>query len=238
MAAAFLPARLRDALTRVTPLRSVWHLGLTIADHAQARPACAAAECEDTYRKGRDPWHYASAEQQARFRRALALIDGAFGGRTDLQALEIGCGEGAFTALLADRCRRLVAADASPTALERARARVGARPNLEFRRLDVLQDGLGSGYDLILLDHLIDMFGRRSIYRDIASRIAAALAPEGRALIGAMRAFEFAERSWWSPLVLRGGVAILDWIGRRTALEPLTTVTESFYSYTLFRRRA
>jgi SAM-dependent methyltransferase len=231
-------ASLRAALKRVGPLRSLYHLGRTAADVLTTRPSRVAADCEETYRRARDPWAYSSEGQQARLRSALSMIDAAFAGRSDLTVLEIGCGEGAFSALLAARCGRLVATDASPTALERARNGLAGRSNAEFHQLDVLSDPLGSGFDLIVMDHVIDLFGRRAAYRQIAAKIAAALKPEGRALIGAMRAFDLAEEAWWSRWVLSGGVAILGWIGRYTDLLPVATVTESFYTHTLFRRRA
>jgi SAM-dependent methyltransferase len=221
----------------VTPLRSIYHLGRTVADIATARPWHVADECEEIYRNGRDPWLYASAEQQGRYRCAIEIIDAAFGARSDLKALEIGCGEGAFTKLLAPRCRHLLAADASKTALERARARLSGHRHIDFRQLDVLRDPLVSGFDLIVMDHVIDLFGRRTAYSQIARKLAAALKPDGVALLGAMRAFDLAEDAWWSRLVLRGGVAIFAWIGRHTELAPVTTETRSFYTYTLFRRR-
>src|SRR5260221_4523498 len=124
-------------------------------------------------------------------------------------------------AVWAPHCPGLVAADPSATALDRARIRLGGRSNLQFRQLAVLRDSPGLGFDLIVMDHVIDLFGRRNAYRDIAARLASALKPDGYALIGAMRAFDLAEQAWWSPLVLRGGVAILEWIGRHTELAPV-----------------
>jgi cyclopropane fatty-acyl-phospholipid synthase-like methyltransferase len=237
MVSAAAPGSFRGALKRIAAVRSLYHFGQTLADLATARPSRVAADCEFAYRDARDPWSYASDEQQARFRCALEMIDAAFGRRSDLQVLEIGCGEGAFTELLAPRCSRMIAADASPTALGRAQTRLGARANIVFRHFDVLRDPPGSGFDLIVMDHVIDLFGRRTAYRLIADRIAAALKPDGVALIGVMRAFELAEQARWSRWVLRGGVAILDWVGHHTDLVPVTTVTRSFYTYTLFRRQ-
>jgi len=228
---------LRDGLKQLRPLRSIYHLLRSAADLMTARPMRVAEQCELTYQQRIDPWGYGGEAQQARYRRAFAMIGDRLHGRPSPAVLEIGCGEGTFTTLLAPLCGRLTAVDASSTALERACGRLSGAPHVTLRRLDVLIDPLGSDFDLIVMDHLIDLFGRRSAYRKIASRLAAALKPDGVVLIGAMRAFDLAENAWWARLMPWGGVAILDWIGRNTALTPVATVTEAFFTYTLFRRR-
>lgn len=231
------PRRPRDRLKQIAPLRSLYHLARSVGDILSTRPGHVADDCEAIYRRGADPWRYESEDQQARYARALGLIRTALGATPSAKVIEIGCGEGMFTALLAPYCAELVAADASPTALDRARARLGGAPQVRFRTFDVLTSPLESGFDLIVMDHIIDLFGRRAAYRKIATLIANAMTPDGYALIGAMRAFDAAETAWWSRYVPWGGVAILDWIGRHTPLTPVTSVTESFYTYTLFRRR-
>lgn len=54
------------------------------------------------------------------------------------QALEIGCGTGRFSRLLAGRAERLLAIDLSPQMIRLARARSGLHPNVDFVRGDVL----------------------------------------------------------------------------------------------------
>lgn len=53
--------------------------------------------------------------------------------------LEIGCGFGAFTRVLADRARHITAIDLSPQMIEVAKDRSGRYPNLEFILGDFLQ---------------------------------------------------------------------------------------------------
>lgn len=48
------------------------------------------------------------------------------------EALEVGCGTGAFSRLLAKRCGRVVAIDLSPRMVEVARARSWGHPNVEY----------------------------------------------------------------------------------------------------------
>jgi ubiquinone/menaquinone biosynthesis C-methylase UbiE len=48
------------------------------------------------------------------------------------EVLEVGCGTGEFTRLLAERCERVVAVDLSPRMIETARARLKDHPNVEY----------------------------------------------------------------------------------------------------------
>ena len=53
-------------------------------------------------------------------------------------ALEIGCGTGAFARLLAKRCKRVVALDLSPEMIRVARSRSSQFDNLEFQLADAM----------------------------------------------------------------------------------------------------
>lgn len=65
----------------------------------------------------------------------LELCEPAFGG--GLPVVDLGCGNGTQTALLASRFGHVVGVDVAESALRRARAE-NAAPGLEYRRLDVL----------------------------------------------------------------------------------------------------
>ena len=52
------------------------------------------------------------------------------------EALEVGCGTGAFARLLASRCDRVVAIDLSPRMIEVARSRSRGHPNIEYEVAD------------------------------------------------------------------------------------------------------
>src|SRR5690349_1033039 len=56
----------------------------------------------------------------------------------ELDALEIGCGTGSFTRLLAQRFRRVVALDLSPRMIEIAREQSQHYPNIDFQVADVM----------------------------------------------------------------------------------------------------
>jgi ubiquinone/menaquinone biosynthesis C-methylase UbiE len=66
------------------------------------------------------------------------------------EALEIGCGTGAFARRLATRCKRVVALDLSSEMIRVARSRSGEFHNLEFQQADAMQwDFPASHFDYI-----------------------------------------------------------------------------------------
>lgn len=65
--------------------------------------------------------------------------------------LEIGCGWGAFTRLLASRARNVVALDLSPEMIHLAKARSASYQNIEYQLGDVMRLSLpAEGYDCIV----------------------------------------------------------------------------------------
>ena len=95
------------------------------------------------------------------------------------RALEIGCSEGLFTALLAPRCRSLVAVDISTRAIRRARARLAHCPNVVFRAVALPARYPVGPFDLILASDVLYYWTTDDL-RSAARRIADSLAPGGR----------------------------------------------------------
>ena len=60
------------------------------------------------------------------------------------ESLEIGCGTGAFSRLLAERSRAVVAMDLSPNMVHIARRESASYSNIEFRVADVMETELGA----------------------------------------------------------------------------------------------
>ena len=98
--------------------------------------------------------------------------------------VEVGCGPGRMTAVLAERFDRVVAVDVSAGMLERARAAVVAS-NVEFRlvagdRLDTVEDGIaGALVCYLVLQHLPE---RHTVLRYL-SEFARVLSPGGGAFV-------------------------------------------------------
>jgi ubiquinone/menaquinone biosynthesis C-methylase UbiE len=64
---------------------------------------------------------------------------------TECDALEIGCGTGSFTRLLAQRFRRVLALDLSPRMIEIAKERSKQYRNIDFQVADVMAQEFRSG---------------------------------------------------------------------------------------------
>lgn len=125
-------------------------------------------------RESFDPWDYeTSAYEQGKYRRTLDALPTRTG-----RTLELACSIGVFTAMLAPRCENLLAVDFSPTALQRARRRLGGADNVEFSRR-VLPEQTPSGpFDTIVCSEVL-YYWPGSLVRDGLARIEAALAPGG-----------------------------------------------------------
>ncbi|NUM46114.1 MAG: class I SAM-dependent methyltransferase [Anaerolineales bacterium] len=100
--------------------------------------------------------------------------------RSELDALEIGCGTGAFARLLAGRFRRVLALDLSPRMIEVAKERSRDFPNIEFQVADVMTYPLpvkqfGCVASIATLHHLP--------FEAVIAKIKPALAPRGRLLV-------------------------------------------------------
>ncbi|MCW5756658.1 MAG: methyltransferase domain-containing protein [Phycisphaeraceae bacterium] len=98
-----------------------------------------------------------------------------------LVVADIGCGTGAFTAMLAPMARKIHAIDREPTMLDAARARLGDRQNIEFLQGQAEKLPLIDGcVDLVVLGLILHHLEEPSLALHEAARV---LAPQGRVLI-------------------------------------------------------
>ena len=132
-----------------------------------------------------DPWHIESSEyERARcvhLRRMLA-------GRRYARVLELGCGAGYFTRLLAGLAEQIVALDISPTAIARARALGADLSTVEFRVANVMDYTWRTEgpWDLVVMSDTLCMLGWLYPFFDIAwlaAELYAATGSGGRLLL-------------------------------------------------------
>lgn len=117
-------------------------------------------EFEAQYRAAEDPWDLASsAYEQAKYDQTIA----ALGDRTYPFGLELGASIGVLTERLARRCGRLIALEPAPTAVERARRRVAALPNVDVRRGSAPEDLPEWRFDLIVCSEVLYYFARPAL---------------------------------------------------------------------------
>lgn len=130
------------------------------------------------YRKP-DPWATgANDHDRERFARSLACLPE----RPFHRVLDVGCGEGLFTGMLAERYpdAEVLGVDISKRAVARAKSQVGrARPNVAFEAREILNDGPAGRFDLIFCAETLYYLGRDSRVRLAADRLTALLEPGG-----------------------------------------------------------
>jgi predicted TPR repeat methyltransferase len=123
------------------------------------------------------------AFEQARYARLMELLRDRRYSRT----LEIGCGAGAFTRLLAGVSESVVALDVSSAAIERARAS-GTGGSVEFRVGNVMEMEFDeqSPWDLIVMNETVYYIGWLYSFFEVswlAHRLFTATAGGGRFLV-------------------------------------------------------
>jgi predicted TPR repeat methyltransferase len=132
-----------------------------------------------------NPWSLKDSEyEQRRFLRQLDLLHD----RRYRCALEIGCGAGAFTRMLAPLAERLVAVDVSSEAIERARRDNNNLINTEFVAKNVMDFDVTSGpaWDLVVLSETIYCLGWLYPLFNVGwllSQLLGAMSPGGRLLL-------------------------------------------------------
>jgi SAM-dependent methyltransferase len=117
----------------------------------------AHAFFEDLWKQG-DPWGFETSEfERDKYARQFAIL----AGRRYRRALEIGCGNGCFTRLLAGVADRVVALDISPTAIAQARRAAAGLETIDFRVANIMDyDPHTDGpWDLVVMSETICYLG-------------------------------------------------------------------------------
>ena len=168
---------LRPEIAQTDPRRS------PMTDREQAGQK--ALEFSENLWKHGDFWEFETSDyERARFARTIQILQGARFAR----GVELGCGAGYFTRLLAPHVDRLVAYDISPTAIERARAAIGPASAIDFRAGNAMDYAWRADgpWDLIVMNDTICYLGWLYSFFDIAwfaSEVHEAIRPGGRFLM-------------------------------------------------------
>jgi len=115
-----------------------------------------AAFFNEAWRQG-DPWQLeTSPYERAKYARLLELL----GDRRYRRVLEIGCGAGAFSRLLTQIAREIVAIDVSPAAIARARA-FPPDPAISYHVANAMEHDPAAGgpWELVVIGETIYYLG-------------------------------------------------------------------------------
>jgi SAM-dependent methyltransferase len=133
---------------------------------------------ERLYAEHADPWRFeTSPYERAKYARTVA----ALGPRRFGLGLEVGCSIGVLTAMLAERCERLLAVDCSELAVERARRRLAGRPGVRVERRTLPEEMPAGPFDLIVCSEVLYYWSRDLLIEALAA-LRSALAPGGSLL--------------------------------------------------------
>ena len=141
------------------------------------RSSLPASYFEQKYKDDIDPWRFRTSDYERK------KYDATIGALTKVRyrhGLEVGCSIGVLTALLSERCERLLAIDASPTAIAEARHNGPAR--VEFRVAAIPEEFPAGSFDLIILSEVMYYFSVRDLSR-VAELCLSRLAPEGEIIL-------------------------------------------------------
>jgi SAM-dependent methyltransferase len=182
------------------------------------------ATFEQMYREREDPWDFATSSYEAtKYDRTIA----ALGERRFARGLEVGCSIGVLTARLAERCDALVALDAAPTAIARARERLAGLGHVEVA-VGVIPEDLPAGpFDLIVCSEVLYYFSVTAL-ADVLDRLEAVLRPGG-----ALLAVHWRPPTRTYPM---RGDAVHDLLRDRPALRPVHDERHDRYVLDLLER--
>ena len=216
--------RVRHSLARISFLRSGYYLLRSIAEALHDSSSRGQAELNREFAAREDPWSYATASCQVdRIRREMEMLDAVRHHERFQNALEVGCAEGISTENLALLCKRLLAVDISPVALDRARRRLEGSTHVHFAHWDLRSEQLPETYDLIVTVHALEYVRNPLQIRRIRQKLVNGLRPGGYLLIGTMKVADIFEDSWWGPFLLRSGKTINNFFAAHPALQVITT---------------
>ncbi len=134
---------------------------------------------DDVYRANADPWDFTTSPYEAgKYAATLAALPRERYG----SAFEAGCSIGVFTERLAARCDQLLSIDISDVALDQARTRCAALPQVRFERRYLPGEFPAETFDLILLSEVGYYLAMPDLL-DLRERCINRLAPGGHLLL-------------------------------------------------------
>ncbi len=223
-------------LRDVSVLRSTVYLGQALSASWREPFSCSPSTVDRHLSQHDDPWDYeTNPTEWQRFEDQTELIDRVAQGHKFASGLEIGCAEGLYTELVAERCESLLVLDISQAALAKTRKRRQWTERVQFGVFDLRLETIPGTFDLIVVAGVLEYYSRRRTFLRVREKLAAALKPEGYLLVETTRRYFIIENSWWAPYLIRGKW-INEFVSRHPSLRVVSsTVTDSF-AITLYQK--
>ncbi|KAB2590425.1 class I SAM-dependent methyltransferase [Streptomyces arboris] len=140
-----------------------------------SRPRTPATYFDAMYGSAEDPW---SLTERWYERRKYDLTVAALPQPRYRRAFEPGCSVGELTRRLADRCDTVLACDRVESAVETARRRTAALPNVSVHRMLLPEEWPEGSFDLIVLSELLYYLDELTL-GTVLERTVSSLEPEG-----------------------------------------------------------
>lgn len=227
--------QVKRELRKIRPLRSAVYFYLSLRERARWSSRSVLDRWLEEHYRAEDPWNYQTCpEEAARFRSALNLLDNARSLETFEAAMEVGCAEGVFTAMLAPRCQSLLAVDISQAALGRAQQRCKEQ-HVRFEIWDLMISPAPQNLELMVVMDVLELFYRPADVHKACRKLVSAVRPGGYLLLGNSRQNEIFETAWWGRWLLRGGKRIAEHFVRHPRLQLIASDLRGIYVNALFR---
>lgn len=162
----------------------------TDAAIARHRAACGARSAfEAAYANNADPWASASSRYRYQRNKYAGLISFLPRGKRFARVLDLGCGAGVLSGLLAHIGDDVLGMDIAQTAVDLARTNALERAvgNVRFEQGDItaLPDSMDGGFDLVVVADTIYYLDKTddASLAVVAERVARLLAPGGTCMI-------------------------------------------------------
>jgi SAM-dependent methyltransferase len=138
---------------------------------------------ETIYRESADPWASVTRRYRYQLRKYQVVVSFLPAERRLRNALDLGCGLGALSRLIADRADRVLGLDVAQSAIDRARSAFGDHPAITFAQADLLDlpPDLNGQFDLVVIADTLYYLSPidDALLQRLAHRVAELLAPGG-----------------------------------------------------------
>ncbi|MEO5999683.1 MAG: SAM-dependent methyltransferase [Chitinophagaceae bacterium] len=106
---------------------------------------------DDMYKQHDDPWNFKTSEyEREKYKATIAALPKA----KYENVFEIGCSIGVLTERLAPKCHSLLSVDVSVIAIEQARKRLSAYPQVRFKKMEIPKEFPEELFDCIIMSEV------------------------------------------------------------------------------------